>query len=171
MRVLRARRWKSLPVVAILAARPLVAQTADYVCHHAELRTGLLVRVRAYEPDDTTRGSVVGPMVRCAEGYLVLGRYPGQDDAAYRVPTHSIHRLWVRDNARLVGLVSGIVLGAGAGGGIAAARTEICFRGTPPAYSTCHGPIVADALIGGAVGGLVGWVLGRGLPHWRRIIP
>src|SRR5512135_645472 len=108
---------------------------------------------------------------RCADGYLVLGLYPGQDDPEYRLPTHTIHRMWARGNARVVGFFTGAVVGAAAGGGLAAVRSDVCFRGTPPAYSTCHGNIAADAFIGGAVGGLLGWVLGRGLPHWTRIIP
>jgi hypothetical protein len=161
-----------LSALTILVAPPAAAQTSDFVCRHAELRTGLLVRVRAFTPIDTIRGSVVGPMISCADGYLVLGLYPGQDDPEYRVPTHIVHRLWVRGNAGLVGLFAGIVLGAGSGGAIAAARTNVCSpSGSPPVSSTCHGDILADALIGGAAGGVVGWVLGRGFPHWHRIIP
>lgn len=162
--------WLLFALVA-LSARNGSAQRTDFVCTNPELHTGLVLRVRHYTPLDTTRGSVVGPMVRCAGGYLVLGPYPGQDDPELQVPTHAIHRLWVRDNARAIGGIAGAIFGAVSGGAIAAVRTNICYRSNPPASYHCHGDIVAGALIGGAVGGLAGWVLGRGLPHWRRLIP
>lgn len=141
------------------------------MCGNSTLRAGLVLRVRSYTPLDTTRGSVVGPMVRCAGGYLVLGLYPGQDDPELQVPTHAIHRLWVRDNARVIGGIAGAIFGAASGGAIAAVRTNLCYRYNPPASYHCHGDIVAGALIGCAVGGLAGWVLGRGFPHWSRIFP
>jgi hypothetical protein len=70
-----------------------------------------------------------------------------------------------------LGFIAGASAGAAAGAGLGATRSQVCFRGTPPVFSHCHGDITADALIGGAVGGLLGWVLGRGFPHWSRILP
>lgn len=160
-----------LPALVLLLNGSASAQRVDFVCGNPRLHPGLVLRVRSYTPLDTTRGSVVGPMVRCAGGYLVLGLYPGQDDPELQVPTHTIHRLWVRDNARVIGGIAGAIFGAASGGAIAAVRTNICYRDNPPASYHCHGDIVAGALIGGAVGGLLGWALGRGLPHWSRILP
>jgi hypothetical protein len=160
-----------LLVLMLPCARDARAQAPDRVCSSPEIRAGLVLRVRSSAPSDTTRGSVIGPLVRCTGGYLVLGRYPGQDDPELQVPTHSIHRLWVRDNARVIGGIAGTIFGAASGGAIAAVRTNICYRANPPASYHCHGDIVAGALIGGAVGGLAGWVLGRGFPHWSRIFP
>ena len=160
-----------LPALVLLLNGSASAQRVDFVCGNPRLHPGLVLRVSVFTPEGSVPGSVVGPMVRCADGYLVLGLYPGQDDPEYRVPTHTIHRMWARGNARVVGFFTGAVVGAAAGGGLAAVRSDVCFRGTPPAYSTCHGNIAADAFIGGAVGGLLGWVLGRGLPHWSRILP
>lgn len=160
-----------LPALVVLLTGSASAQRVDFVCSNPSLHAGLVLRVRTFTPEDSTRGAVVGPMVRCADGLLVLGLYPGQDDPEYGVPTAAVHRLWVRDNAGSVGLLAGTILGAVSGGALAAVHTNICFRGNPPASATCHGDIAADALIGGAVGGLLGWVLGQGFPHWKRIIP
>jgi membrane protein YqaA with SNARE-associated domain len=38
-------------------------------------------------------------------------------------------------------------------------------------YATCPDNIAVNAAIFGAVGGLVGWVLGRGFPRWAKIFP
>lgn len=171
MRSIRARANLLLPALVVSLTGTGSAQRVDFVCSNPSLHAGLVLRVRSYTPLDTTRGSVVGPMVRCTGGYLVLGLYPGQDDPELQVPTHAIHRLWVRDNSRVIGGIAGTIFGAASGGAIAAVRTRICYRYNPLASYHCHGDIVAGALIGGAVGGLAGWVLGQGLPHWRRIIP
>lgn len=160
-----------LPALVVLLTGSASAQRVDFVCSNPRLHPGLVLRVGVFTPEGSVPGSVVGPMVRCTDGYLVLGLYPGQDDPEYRVPTHTVHRMWLRDNARVVGFFAGAVAGAAAGGALAAVRSDVCIRGNPPVSSTCHGDIAADAFIGGAVGGLLGWVLGRGLPHWKRIIP
>lgn len=167
----KTNAMRFLPALVVLLTGSASAQRVDFVCNNPSLHAGLVLRVRTFTPEDSTRGAVVGPMVRCGDGLLVLGLYPGQDDPEYGVPTAAVHRLWVRDNAGSVGLLAGTILGAVSGGALAAVHTNICFRGNPPASATCHGDIAADALIGGAVGGLLGWVLGQGFPHWKRIIP
>lgn len=150
----------------LLTPRGIDAQAARSICSNPALRAGLLIRVR-----DTTAASVVGPFVSCRDTLLALAYYPGQIDSGYAVRTALIRRLWVRGTQGRGGLIVGAAAGALAGGGIAATRSKICFKGSPPVYTTCHDNIAVNAAIVGAVGGLVGWVLGRGFPHWSKIFP
>jgi hypothetical protein len=150
----------------LLAPHGISAQAARSICSNTALRTGLLIRVR-----DTTAASVVGPFVSCRDTMLTLAYYPGQIDSGYAVRTMLIRRLWVRGTQGRSGLIFGAAAGALAGGGIAATRSKICFKGWPPVYATCHDNIAVNAAIFGAAGGLVGWVLGRGFPHWTKIFP
>jgi hypothetical protein len=160
-----------LLVVMLPFASDARAQAPDRVCSSPEIRAGLVLRVRSYTPLDTTRGSVIGPLVRCTDGFLVLGLYPGQDDPEYRVATASIRRVWVRNHAGPLGLLVGTAAGAASGVGIAAVRSDLCYRGAPPVASPCHHDVVSYALVGGVVGGVLGYVLGRGFPHWNKIFP
>lgn len=160
-----------LCALLLLSARDGRGQAPGNVCSSPEIHAGLVLRVRSSASPDSGRGSVIGPMVRCTNGFLVLGLYPGQDDPEYRVPTATIQRLWARDNAGPLGFLVGTAVGAAAGAGIAAVKSDLCYRGTPPVPSTCHRVVVSDALVGGVVGGFLGWVLGRGFPHWSRIFP
>jgi len=152
--------------VLLFTPRGIGAQAARSICSNTRLRTGLLIRVR-----DTTAASVVGPFVSCRDTMLTLAYYPGQIDSGYAVRTALIQRLWVRGTQGRSGLIFGAAAGALAGGGIAATRSKICFKGSPPVYATCPDNIAVNAAIFGAVGGLVGWVLGRGFPRWATIFP
>jgi len=166
------RRW--MPTLALLtfaSAKDSTAQQGVSLCPGLALTPGRLLRVEAPAPLDTSHASVVGPLVRCTNEQIVLGAYPGQEDSAYVVRTRWLRRLWVRDDARRPGLIAGSVAGAVTFGSLAALRSELCTRGQPPVSTTCSGPWFRDAVIGAAVGGLVGWVLGSGLPRWRRIWP
>lgn len=150
----------------LLTPRGIDAQAAPSICSNRVLRAGRLIRVR-----DTTAASVVGPFVSCRDTVLTLAYYPGQIDSGYAVRTALIRRLWVRGTQGRSGLIVGGAAGALAGGGIAATRSKICFKGSPPVYATCRDNIAVNAAIFGALGGLVGWTLGRGFPHWAKIFP
>jgi len=102
---------------------------------------------------------------------IVLGAYAGQEDTAYAVRIGWIRRLWVRDDARKSGLIAGSVAGAVTFGTVAAFRTNVCSDPATGVSTRCGGPWFRDAIVGAAVGGLVGWVLGSGFPHWHRIFP
>lgn len=157
--------------ILLLSTRGGAAQGSASICARRELWSGRLLRVRAQPMSDTTRGSVVGPLRQCADTLLVLGTYPGQEDSMYPVRTTMIRQLWVRGNSGTLGLMTGAASGAAMVGGIAAIRSKICFVGSPPVYTRCHGDIALNVVIGAAAGGLAGWVLGRGFSHWERIVP
>lgn len=123
----------------------------------------------AHPPGDTTRGSVVGPLKWCGEGVLVLGVYPGQEIPDLQIPAAAIQRLWVRGTQGIPGLVGGAVVGGISGGALASVKTRVCSVGSPPVTSTCRGDVFVSSAIGAGIGGLVGWVLGRGLPRWARV--
>ncbi|HKE88777.1 MAG TPA: hypothetical protein VKB45_00485 [Gemmatimonadales bacterium] len=163
----QSRPPTSVLLVAFLfaAAGQLQSQAERPVCPNRALWPGRLVRVR-----DTTAASVIGPFVSC-DSVLTLGYAPGQIDSGYAVRTALIRRMWARTTQARVGLLAGFATGAVAGGAFAAARTKICFTGSPPVYTRCHDNIVVNAAIVGAAGGLIGWVLGRGFPRWSRIFP
>jgi hypothetical protein len=152
--------------VLLFTPRGIGAQAARSICSNTRLRAGLLIRVR-----DTTAASVVGPFVSCRDTLLTLAYYPGQIDSGYAVRTALIRRLWVRGTQGRNGLIFGGAAGALAGGGVAATRSKICFKGSPPVYATCHDNIAVNAAVFGALGSLVGWTLGRGFPRWARIFP
>ena len=159
----------SIPVLLAaltLLARGVAAQSARPVCPNRALRPGRLIRVR-----DTTQASVVGPFVSCSDTLLTLGYYPGQIDSGYAVRTVLIRRMWARDNQARIGLIAGAVAGAVAGGAFAAAKSDICFKGSPPAPARCHGNIILNAVVFGGGGGLVGMMLGHGFPRWAKIFP
>ncbi len=159
----------SIPVLLAaftLLASGVEAQSARPICTIRALRTGRLIRVR-----DTTQASVVGPFVSCSDSLLTLGYYPGQIDSGYAVRTELIRRMWARDNQARIGLIAGAVAGAVVGGAFAAAKSDICFKGSPPAPARCHGNIVINAVVFGGGGGLVGLMLGHGFPRWAKIFP
>jgi len=144
----------------------LAAQQAVSRCPVVGLTPGRLLRAEAPAPLDTGHTSVVGPLLRCASDQIVLGAYLGQEDTAYVVRIRWLRRLWVRDNARRPGLIAGSATGAVTFGVFGALRSNVCGN-----QATCSGPWFRDAIIGAAVGGLVGWVLGSGQPRWRQILP
>lgn len=150
---------------ALCTPQGAAAQATRPICTLASLKTGRLIRVR-----DTTPASVVGPFVAC-DTVLTLGYYPGQIDSGYSVRTALVRRLWARNTQGRNGLIIGGAAGALAGGAFAATRSKVCFKGSPPVYATCHNNIPLNAALFGAIGGLAGWVLGRGLPHWAKIFP
>jgi hypothetical protein len=160
----------SLPVLlaslALLTTRGAEAQATRPICTLRALRTGRLIRVR-----DTTPVSVVGPFESCSDSLLTLGRYRGQTDSGYAVRTALIRRMWAHDNQARIGLIAGAVAGAVVGGAFAAAKSDICFKGSPPAPARCHGNIVINAVVFGGGGGLVGLMLGHGFPRWAKIFP
>ena len=169
--MLKTNAMRFLPALVVLLTGSASAQRVDFVCSNPRLHPGLVLRVGVFTPEGSVPGNVVGPMVRCTDGFLVLGLYPGQDDPEYRVATASIRRVWVRNHAGPLGLLVGAAAGAASGAGIAAVRSDLCYRGAPPVASPCHHDVVSYALVGGVVGGLLGYVLGRGFPHWNRIFP
>ena len=166
------RRWMALLAFLIFApSQGSAAQQPGSACGWPALTPGRLVRAQAPAPLDTSHASVFGPFVRCTSEQIVLGAYPGQEDTAYSVRIAWIRRLWVRDNARKPGLIVGAAAGAVTFGTVAALRSDVCYDPATGVPSRCGGPWFRDAIIGAAVGGLIGWVLGSGFPHWRRIFP
>lgn len=151
---------------SLLVASHIAAQGTQPVCAIRGLKLGRLIRVR-----DTTPASVVGPFQRCDDTVLTLGYYPGQADSGYTVNTHLIRRIWGRGTQSRTGLIAGTAVGALAGGGIAATRSKICFTGSPPVYARCHDNIALNAALFGALGGVVGLMLGHGFPRWAKIFP
>ncbi|HET7249886.1 MAG TPA: hypothetical protein VFI79_08575 [Gemmatimonadales bacterium] len=150
--------------IALLAARGAAAQSTRPICTIRELRTGRLIRVQ-----DTTRASVVGPFLSCSDTLLTLGY--GSSDSTRSVRSELIQQMWARDNQRRIGLIAGAAAGAVAGGMIAQSKSEICFKGTPPAATTCHGNVVINALVVGGGGALVGLIVGHSIPRWAKIFP
>jgi hypothetical protein len=160
-------------VLALLAAphRDVKAQATDLVCTSPFLRPGLLLRVEAPAPLDTINRSVIGPMLACRDGVLLLGAYPGQASPQYPIATRAVRRLWYRGNAGELGLLAGVPVGALTGGLFAAINSSQCTSGYPPVTTNCHGNVFAGVIVGGLIGGALGFVLGHGFPHWRRIFP
>jgi hypothetical protein len=166
------RRWMALLAILVFTSgHDSAAQQPAFSCGRPALTPGRLVRAQAPAPLDTGHASVIGPFVRCTSDLIVLGVYPGQEDTAYTVRIRWIRRLWVRDDARKPGLIAGSVAGAVTFGTVAAFRTNVCYDPATGVSTRCGGPWFRDAVVGAAVGGLVGWVLGSGFPHWRRIFP
>ena len=169
----------AIQVALLLYSGPVLAQSADSldqtaafrICNRPSLGPTRLIRVLAHARTDTRRGSVVGPLVRCGDGVLVIGLYPGQEIPEYQVPAGMIKGVWVRDNQKTWGLVSGLLIGGLAGGGLAAAKSNLCARGSPPVQTECSGDVFVGTALGAAIGGFVGSVLGSGFPHWTRIFP
>src|SRR5512143_1343531 len=91
--VFKTNAMRVLPALVVLLTGSASAQRVDFVCSNPRLHPGLVLRVGVFTSEGSVPGSVVGPMVRCSDGYLVLGLYPGQDDPEYRVPTHTVHRM------------------------------------------------------------------------------
>lgn len=150
-------------------------RAAGWVC--AAAKPGMLVRVRAVPVIGdrtvserlewaTKRGSQVGPVIRCDDREIVLGPSLSQEAPQYIVPRPSVQGVWVRRDAGREGLALGALFGAAAGGGFAAAKSHLC-----PGIGPCHGNIPVGIATGAAVGGLIGWVLGQGFPHWKRVYP
>lgn len=158
----------SLPVllasVALCVAHGVAAQSTQPICTIRELRTGRLIRV-----EDTTRAGVVGPFLSCSDSAVAVG--VGSSNADRSVRTELIRRMWARDNQRRVALIAGAAAGAVAGGIFAQSKSEICFKGSPPAATTCHGNVVINALVFGGGGALVGLIVGRSIPRWVKIFP
>lgn len=165
------RRMTLLAFLILTSGHDSAAQQVASSCRWPALTPGRLVRAQAPAPLDTGHASVVGPFVRCTSDLIVLGAYAGQEDTAYAVRIGWIRRLWVRDDARKSGLIAGSVAGAVTFGAVAAFRTNVCYDPATGVSTRCGGPWFRDAIVGAAVGGLVGWVLGSGFPHWRRIFP
>ena len=160
-----------LAVLVFTPGHGSAAQQAVSSCGWPALTPGRIVRAQAPAPLDTGHASIIGPFVRCTSDLIVLGAYPGQEDTAYSVRVRWIRRLWVRDNARKPGFILGAVTGALTFGTVAALRSDVCYDPATGVATRCGGPWLRDAVIGGAVGGLVGWVLGSGFPRWRSIFP
>jgi hypothetical protein len=154
---------------------PAQSQTGPFqrdICTLTALRSDRVVRVR-FVPEgiDQYWESVVGPLQECTRDSLVLGPYPGQPTPRYSVPKPAINRVWVRSNWRVGGLVAGAAFGAGAGAGIASIKSNLCVQPVGRSPLPCPGHVARNALIGAAVGGIIGWVLGQGLPRWARVFP
>ena len=162
------RLRSSIPVLVILltpvASRGVAAQSVRPICTVRELRTGRTIRV-----EDSSRASVAGPFLGCSDTVLTLGY--GGSDSSRAVRTEMIRRMWARDNQRRLGLIAGVLAGAAVGVAIASAKSEICFKGSPPVAATCHGNVVINAIVFGGGGGLVGLLVGRSVPRWARIFP
>ena len=156
-------------ILAALRAVPAPAQAMDSGGVRADIplcrrvRLGMLARVNA-----GSRSRVVGPVLRCDEQTLALGPY--LDSTQTLVPIAAVRHVWVR--ARAGG--AGFLLGAGLGGGLGvlftAVRSRVCSTPSTTAVN-CGGNVLVGAGAGLAIGGLVGWVLGRGFPRWQRIYP
>lgn len=164
----------SLALVAYtrLAAQSQAGPSARDLCTLTALRSDRVVRVR-FVPQGSAQywESVVGPLQECTRDSLVLGPYPGQPAPRYTVPKSAISRVWVRSNWRVGGLMAGAAFGAGTGAGIASIKSNLCVEAVGPSPLPCPGHVARNALIGAAVGGIIGWVLGQGLPRWARVYP
>src|SRR5467141_1043375 len=99
---------------------PLLAPAepaAGVVCGRLDASTGKLVRVTTHTRGPTgllvvKRGSEVGPLVRCADGAIILGPTMGQESPLLIVPEASVTRAWARGDQRLLGTLIGTGAGA-----------------------------------------------------------
>jgi hypothetical protein len=147
---------------------------ARAVCELPGVRPGTTVRVHSQLQQSfvpAPRGSTIGPVVRCDGGDLVLGPFLGQESPEYIVPGASIDRLWTRGHRGLLGAVTGVVGGAALGGGLAAARSNLCTPSPQYPDGNCPGNVASGAVIGGVVGGVVGWAIGSELTRWVQRYP
>lgn len=160
------RRTAIIALLSVLRAAPVPAQGTDSAAARAGspmcrfAASGVIVRVYT----SAHHGSV-GPVVRCGDREIVLGPYIGQDEPQYIVPTRAVQRIWVRRRASREGLTFGAASGAAVGGLFAAVGSNTC-GGSP-----CHGNIPVGLAMGALVGGVVGWFIGSGLPHWKLVYP
>jgi len=150
------------------------SRSVTSICEQRGVEPGGVVRVRTHlagsvmTPRTT---SVVGPVLRCREGELVLGPYLGQDAPQYVVPAAEIERVWTRGRASRLGLIVGAASGAALGALLASRQTNICPRSAQHPAGVCGGNAAVGALIGAGAGGVIGWTIGSGLPHWVRRYP
>jgi hypothetical protein len=171
---LRVSRLVAVCGMAICFSRASAAQATESpdevaaarICALASLRPNRIVRVQSLGPD-----SYIGPLEQCGDSVLVLGLYAGQETPHLELLAGRIRRVWVRSTQGKWGLVAGAISGGVIVGALAAAKTRVCTVGTPPVNTTCHGDIGTNAAMGAAVGGLLGFLLGREFPRWARVFP
>src|SRR6266704_3279772 len=123
------RAAESAPVPEPLPA-PL-EPAAGAVCGRLDRSTGKLVRVSTHTRSPSgvlvvQRGSEVGPLVRCAEGAIVLGPTMGQESPQLIILETSFTRAWARGDQRLVGTLVGTGTGAILGYVVGSAKSYLC---------------------------------------------
>ena len=140
------------------------------VCGSLVQATGKLVRVSTHTRSPTgvlviQRSSEIGPLVRCADGAIVLGPTLGQESPQLIILETSVTRAWTRGDQQLLGTLVGIGAGAGMGYVVGSAKSYLCDA------RPCARHQGTSTLIGAASGALVGWMLGQVTPRWIRRYP
>lgn len=160
-------------ILLTLVAAPAAAAVAqDSVPHFARLcdphvlPPGRLTRVQMFNE----RRSDVGPLVSCSRVELVLGPGPSAGEGTLVLPAPGIAQVWARANRSLEGGIVGFVLGAVSAYTASAVAGGIC-QGSSGPYTCGSRDRLRTTVIGAAVGALLGWAIGRGLPRWSRRFP
>src|SRR3989442_6775468 len=126
------------------------------ICEQRGVEPGAVVRVRTHLVGSVMtprKTSVVGPVLRCSEGELVLGPYLGQDAPQYVVPAAEIERVWTRGRASRLRLIVGAVSGAALGALLASRQTNICRHSAQHPAGMCCGNAAVGAPLGAGAGG------------------
>jgi YmgG-like glycine-zipper protein len=109
--------------------------------------------------------SDIGPLVRCEGGAIVLGPFPGQESPQLVLPESEVTRAWVRGDHRFLGTLVGTGAGAIIGYAFGSAKSYLC-DGQP-----CAKHQGSSTLIGAAIGGALGRMLGQASPRWIQRYP
>jgi len=169
--------WPQTRLFRLAAPAPALASelapaepAVGAVCGRLDLSTGKLVRVSTHTRTPTgflvvQRSSEVGPLVRCADGAIVLGPGMGQESPQLIILETSVTRAWARGDQWLLGTLVGTGAGAILGYVVGSAKSYLCDA------RPCAKHQGTSTVIGAASGGLVGWILGQVTPRWIRRYP
>jgi hypothetical protein len=91
-----------------------------------------------------------------------------QDDAVRRIPVPAIDTLWTRGRATTTGLIVGGITGAVLGGMAGALGSALCEY---DCSNDDTGAVLAGGVIGAALVGGLGAVVGSAIPKWKRQYP
>lgn len=152
-----------LAAVALLAAAPLHAQSADSTRAASVLSAACPgARVRLYLAGDSLEG-VCGPVL---DGRLVVRR----SGAERAVPLESVREVWLHERQTK----RGVIIGAGAGA-VVMSLAAVTLVGAFCESSNCAEDYVNvvpfGAVVGGAAGGLIGAGIGYLTREWKRRYP
>jgi hypothetical protein len=173
--------WSALAMV--LCAAHVSAQTADPLAVGSRVR--VLVSERpAGSTSPGTSQQLVGSVQQRDSSSVTLGLAGGDGNQTYTVPIEAIRRVEVsagqmdRGEATRRGVVHGALGGAVVGGGLTAATAVIKWKSAADCEGSANavacalrptaGNLVRNTLVGGAVGAVVGVVLGsRNRERWE----
>ena len=106
-------------------------------------------------------GRVQGTVGSRVSGEMVLE----SEEGARRVQLAAVDTLWVRGRATKLGAIIGAVLGLGGGLLLGALGDGLCEYDCEGNYTLTGG------ILGVAIGGATGAVIGTAIPRWRRVFP